>query len=280
MMLHSPDITQNRYMKSVLFLLFLLTVTNSSSIVRAQGKKADLGTFAQSTQMIVVTVPDWNTIDGQLQRFERASTHDAWQSAGEPIAVVVGKNGMGWGFGVITVNDPRIRTASDPVKKEGDNKSPAGVFDLGTAFGDAEQPLQGSKLPYLSLTASVECVDDVSSRYYNRVVDRTAVNPDWNSSEHMRNVGDPYRWGIVVDNNSTVATNADHPVPGGGSCVFLHIWRGSGRPTAGCTAMAQPNLESLLLWLDPARHPLLVQMPEQKYELLARRWKLPALTQH
>ena len=35
----------------------------------------------------------------------------------------------------------------EPVKREGDGKAPAGIFDLGTAFGYAAQPLPGLKLP-------------------------------------------------------------------------------------------------------------------------------------
>jgi D-alanyl-D-alanine dipeptidase len=106
---------------------------------------------------------------------------------------------------------------------------------------------------------------------------------DWNSSEHMRNTGESYRWGIVVDFNGTVAgTNRKAPVPGGGSCVFMHIWHGiwhgSGQGTAGCTAMTQANLEALMLWLDPARRPMLVQLPEAAYARLASHWKLPEMT--
>jgi D-alanyl-D-alanine dipeptidase len=100
-------------------------------------------------------------------------------------------------------------------------------------------------------------------------VDRTTVSPDWNSSEHMLRSDDLYRWGVVVDHN------ADPPRPGAGSCIFLHIWRGPGQPTVGCTAMPQENLESVLGWLDPAKKPLLVQLPESEYQRLKRKWKLP-----
>lgn len=234
--------------------------------------------FAHSTQMIVVTTSGWNAVDGQLQRFERTTPHEKWEPAGKPISIVVGRNGMGWGIGVLATDEPGIRNASDPVKMEGDGKSPAGVFDLGTAFGYAPQPLQGLKLPYLSLTPSIECVDDIRSKYYNRVVDRSAVVPDWKSAEHMRNAGESYIWGVVIDHNGTVrGAGTQPPVPGGGSCVFMHIWAGPGRGTAGCTAMPQSELESVLLWLDPTRKPLLVQLPAADYARLRHRWKLPPM---
>ena len=232
-----------------------------------------------STQMIVVTTSNWDAVEGQLQRFERGTVSESWRPVGEPIPIVVGKNGLGWGIGPDSPDDANIRSASDPVKKEGDGKSPAGVFDLGTAFGYAAQPLPGLKFPYLTLTESIECVDDVNSKHYNRIVDRSAVAPDWNSSEHMRDVGESYRWGIVVNYNSMVTgRNKNVPKPGAGSCIFLHIWHSRDKGTAGCTAMSQLDLEMLLVWLDPERTPLLVQLPEKKYHRLAHRWKLPKLT--
>ena len=157
--------------------------------------------------------------------------------------------------------------------------SPAGIFDLGTVFGYSDQPLPGLKFPYLALTESIECVDDVNSKYYNRIVNRSAVVADWNSSEHMRDAGESYRWGIVVDLNRTVASrNQEVPQPGGGSCVFLHIWHDRNQGTAGCTAMTQTNLETLLTWLDPKRRPLLLQLPMPAYARLTHRWNLPKLS--
>jgi D-alanyl-D-alanine dipeptidase len=134
-------------------------------------------------------------------------------------------------------------------------------------------------MPYLALTPATECVDDIASKQYNRIVDRSAVPVDWKSSEQMRSAGESYRWGIVIDHNGTVATNASAPpLPGRGSCIFLHIWKGTGQGTVGCTAMPQTELETVIKWLDPKRMPLLVQLPQQKYQSLARRWKLPPLT--
>jgi D-alanyl-D-alanine dipeptidase len=227
--------------------------------------------------MIVVTTSG-NAVEGRLQRYERATPGETWRPISEPISIVVGKHGLGWGIGVIATDDPKVRGASDPVKKEGDGRAPAGVFALGTAFGYAPQPLPGLKMPYLNLTPSIECVDDVGSKYYNHLVDRSSVAPDWNSSEQMRSAGESYRWGIVVDHNGTVAEgNAHPPKPGGGSCIFLHIWRSADMGTVGCTAMPHSELETLLTWLDPARKPLLVQLPAPVYGRLIHRWRLPAL---
>lgn len=263
-------------MKYLIFLVCLLAVAGEGAFAKAQVVSGDSDVFAHSTQMIVAATANWDAVEGRLQRFERANAREAWRPVGEPIPIVVGKNGMGWGIGLIATDNAGVRAADEPAKREGDGKSPAGVFALGTAFGYAAEPLAGSKMPYLALTPTTECVDDVGSRYYNRIVDRSAVAPDWSSSEHMRYTGESYRWGMVVDFNDTAEKpGSNPPVPGGGSCVFLHIWHSPDQGTAGCTAMTQSNLETLLLWLDPARKPVLVQLPESVYRRLADRWMLP-----
>jgi L,D-peptidoglycan transpeptidase YkuD (ErfK/YbiS/YcfS/YnhG family) len=220
-------------------------------------------------QMIVVTTADWDAVAGRLERYERATPGKKWKAVGRSFAVVVGKSGLAWGSGIVPVA-ASLAGASDPVKKEGDGRAPAGVFRLTTAFGYAAEAQPGWKMPYLRLTGSVECVDDTNSRFYNRVLDRGTVAPDWNSSEHMLRPDELYRWGVVVDHNSSPTR------PGAGSCIFLHIWRGSGIGTVGCTAMPREQLESLLGWLDPRRQPLLVELPASEYKRARRLWHLPA----
>jgi D-alanyl-D-alanine dipeptidase len=159
-----------------------------------------------------------------------------------------------------------------PRKKEGDNKAPAGIFHLGPAFGyAAAERASWIKLRYVALTKSTEGVDDPRSRYYNQLVDRSKIaQVDWKTSEKMLRADDLYKWGVVVAHNSSAT-------PGAGSCIFLHIWRNSSAATAGCTAMPEQNLVKLLHWLDPAAHPILIQMPRQNYEALRAELKLPTL---
>jgi D-alanyl-D-alanine dipeptidase len=250
---------------------FVLGIGAVSALAKGAGGDA----FASSTQLIVVTTASWDAVDGRLQRYQRTSAHGAWGPVGDSFAIVVGKHGLGWGVGVMAAA-AEGRSATDPVKKEGDGKSPAGVFQLGTAFGAAPEILSGSKMRYLELTPSIECVDDVSSRHYNRLVDRSkTAEIDWKSSEHMRDVGEAYRMGIVVDHNGIAGPESKPPVRGGGSCIFLHIWQGPGHGTAGCTAMAPGEMEGLLRWLDPKRKPLLVQLTAGEYARVMKSWKLP-----
>ncbi|HEX7318704.1 MAG TPA: L,D-transpeptidase family protein [Pyrinomonadaceae bacterium] len=223
--------------------------------------------LARSRQLIVVTTRGWDEVPGVLRRFERKGRSGPWARVGADVPVAVGRNGLGWGAGLVDTS-----AAVGPQKKEGDGKAPSGVFALGTAFGFApSQEASWLRLPYTPLTPSLECVDDVASSRYNLLVDRAATgDADWNSSERMRSV-EGYRWGLVVRHN------AAPPVAGRGSCIFLHVWAGAGKGTAGCTAMEESSLTELLRWLDPKKGPLLVQLTESEYARLRGAWRMPAL---
>ena len=94
---------------------------------------------------------------------------------------------------------------------------------------------------------------------------------DWKSSEKMLAVGEQYALGVFVAYNSYPITS------GNGSCIFLHIWKDSATPTAGCTAMERPSLERIVAWLDAKKNPYLVQLPEGEYKSLEKGWNLPKL---
>jgi len=218
--------------------------------------------FQDSRQLIVVTTSDWTATTGKLERYERRS--DGWVRVGEAVEIVVGRSGFGWGIGAV----PTEVGNGQPVKKEGDGRSPAGVFPVGAAFGFAEQKPDWLKLPYIPLTSATECVDDASSEYYNAVVDRIQTQrPDWKTSEKMRDIA-VYEWGVIVNQNSARQRGA-------GSCIFLHIWNGPQRPTAGCTAMDQRQLVEIMRWLDPAANPMMVALTSSEYERLRSSWQLP-----
>lgn len=231
--------------------------------------------LANARQLLVVTTSDWNTVTGTLTVYERPAAGD-WAPARPPageklpaggIAIVVGKNGTAWDA---SFTGP----LAGPIKAEGDGRSPAGVFSLGTAFGFAPAAdARWLKWPYAEITPTLECVDDPASGHYNTLVDRAspAVEVDWKSSEKMREIAPAYHWGVVVEHNTAPA------VPGRGSCVFLHIGGSGGRGTAGCTAMDETALRTVMRWLDPDASPVLVQMPVEAYARLRSAWNLPAL---
>ena len=223
--------------------------------------------LAQTRQMIVVTTPNWDAVDGALQRYERRR-RGRWRRVGESVAVVVGRTGLAWGRGEV-----EFLLHDGPIKKEGDGKSPAGLFRLGTAFGYAAKA-SGARVPYQQMTATSECVDDSKSKYYNEILDGAKISAkDWSSSEQMRREDEQYRWGLLVQHNY-----GPNRQPQGGSCIFLHVWLGAGQGTAGCTAMEQEKLLDVLRWLRSSARPVLLQLPEAELvptKTTRRAWRLP-----
>jgi D-alanyl-D-alanine dipeptidase len=243
-----------------LFFFLLLACSGPLATGRAATRELD-----RSRQCIVVLANSWTSTTGVMHAFERDATTAAWKERGPAIAVVLGKNGLGQGRGLV-----HLDFEGAPKKQEGDNRAPAGVFRLPSAFGYAsKRSAAWIKLPYLASTTQTEGIDDPHSRYYNKLVDRSKVAQiDWHSSEKMRRDDVLYKWGVTVEHNPAT-------VPGGGSCIFLHIWKNSATPTTGCTAMPESDLLRLLRWLDPARHPILIQMPRAVYPSVRAKYGLP-----
>ena len=222
--------------------LFLLIFFAAGTFLSAREFTAP----ADSRQIIVVSTPRWDDDSGTLQRFARRDAAAPWRAIGDSVPVNVGRSGMAWGLGL------HAMPSGGPRKIEGDGKAPAGVFRLPSAFGRDEKPT-GVKLPYIRARSGVEAVDDPRSRFYNRIVDHARVaHIDWSSSEKMRTDGEGYLHGIVVAHNPRC-------IPGAGSCIFLHVWRGPGIGTAGCTTMTIPEIVALQSWLDPRARPVLMQ---------------------
>lgn len=206
----------------------------------------------------------------QNERFSGNIAHAEIRSAGFPngiIAVFVNEDGS-WKISNKRP-DPYLKTF-DNFKKEGDGKSPAGMFPLTYAFGTAEKA--DAKLKYVKLAEQTECVDDVDSTHYNKIVGRMQVgNFDWESSEKMASMTPEYDLGVFVAHNSYPVTKSN------GSCIFLHVWKDANTPTSGCTAMEKSDLERVVAWLDPAKNPYLVQMTKDDYAKYKKGWNLPSI---
>lgn len=216
-------------------------------------------------QLLLVTTAGWDSVQGTLTAYSQ--TDGKWQMALDPIPIVVGKNGMAWGRGT-----EDFRTRSGPVKREGDKRSPAGIFQLGSAFGYADaEAAKWVRMEYVPVKETTMCIEDTASAYYNQIVDESQTETDWNSTDHMLRKDELYEWGLFV------AHNADEPEPGGGSCIFLHVWRTNDAGTAGCTAMEKKQLVRLLEWLDPKAAPTIVQVPRNEYPDLRKLQELPEL---
>jgi L,D-peptidoglycan transpeptidase YkuD (ErfK/YbiS/YcfS/YnhG family) len=209
-------------------------------------------------QLLVVTTNNWSTSSGSLQRYER--DNKSWVQVGKAIDIKLGRNGLGWGLGLHEVpKDAKI------MKKEGDGKAPAGIFSLKQAFGYAPFKID---YPYEVYKETDHCVDDINSKFYNKIVDSTKIERDYKSHERMKFPKDYYKYGIVVDHNGI--TEGAKSKRGAGSCIFIHI---KNVPTAGCTVMNESEIQEVLRWLDPTAEPLLIQGTKKDIHRLIKQAK-------
>jgi L,D-peptidoglycan transpeptidase YkuD (ErfK/YbiS/YcfS/YnhG family) len=216
------------------------------------------------TQLIVGISPNWDSMRGRLQLFER-KPGAAWTPVAPAVPVLFGKSGLAWGSGLEGQKEAGLR------KSERDGRAPAGVFRMGKIYTyDAQLPA-GADYPFHQVTTADAWSDDVTSPNYNRFVTipDPANPPPWFAKQKMRHNDFAYRWLVEIRHNS------DPPVPGAGSAIFFHIRRGVDRPTAGCTTMAEPDLVRLITWMRAPRHPCYVILPASEYDRKWQEWHLP-----
>ncbi|MDN3505122.1 MAG: hypothetical protein P0S95_06070 [Rhabdochlamydiaceae bacterium] len=220
-----------------------------------------VNSIAKAKQIIVVKTENWDQKQGELNLFERDNNGN-WKNVHRGVNVVVGQKGMAWGIG----RHPQMR---GPVKKEGDLKSPAGVFTLGTAFGHTDRRhIKELRWPYISITCSTLAINDPKSLYYNKIIDSTMVaSPDWTQSEIM-SLNPFYLRGLVIDHN-------EGRLPKRGSCSFLQVWQFVDFGTSGSTAMNANEITYIINWLKPDHHPLIIQLPIHIYDQIKTSWELP-----
>jgi len=246
--------------------IFLAAVVLAFAGCASVGPDAGDTAWSDARQLVLVTTAGWDATTGTLRTYARGDG-GAWHEVGDAAPVSIGRGGSGWGIGLHPAQ------SGGPVKREGDGRAPAGVFAIGEAFGYAAQA--PTALPYAQMQASNWCMDVVDSPLYNRIVDTRDVGQAavQGSSEPMRRDvhehGDQrYRSGFVIEHNPEARKGA-------GSCIFAHLWKAPGAPTAGCTAMADATMARLYSWLRPEAGPVFVLLPQAEYDRLRRPWDLP-----
>lgn len=187
--------------------------------------------LAIETQQAVI-VESLNSSYARVTTWQRED--NLWRRAFGPMRTMVGRQG------IAPLNE----------KREGDGRTPSGIYLIGTAFGYA--PSFPTGLSYRQATKNDFWVDDVNSPQYNQWV---TGQPEAISFEDMRRKDDLYKYGAVIEYNTKPI------VPGHGSAIFIHIWRAPGQFTSGCVALSPRSLKKLLGWLDTRRHPVIVLSP-------------------
>ena len=126
-------------------------------------------------------------------------------------------------------------------KKEGDGAIPAGCFNLRQVLYRADKISE----PETNLTTQIINKNDLwcdnpTHETYNTMVKL----PHSGSYENLWRVDDVY------DIVAPIGYNDDPPIAGKGSAIFIHVARESYSPTAGCIALAMPDLLEILRVAD------------------------------
>ena len=220
-------------------------------------------------QIIVGTAKGWNESHVTVRCFEKQG--DSWKQVLGPYPGRLGKSGLVWGMG-LTVPPKGVVG-----KREGDLRSPAGVFELGGAYGTVNTPQKHAKLPYRRVTPADLWVEDASSPHYNHhIILKKPASTPWELQQQMKLNDYPHSLKLFIKHNAV--GDRGRPVAGAGSSIFFHIWRRDGlAATAGCTTLKEKDLRAIIAWLNPSLHPVYVLLPTAEYKQLTKSWKLPAL---
>jgi L,D-peptidoglycan transpeptidase YkuD (ErfK/YbiS/YcfS/YnhG family) len=219
---------------------------------------------AASTQCVVGIADNWNSASASLRLYQKSSGR--WVPDGPAWPCRLGRDGLVWGLALHPV------PPGGATKQEGDLRSPAGVFRIGGAWGYAPAIQKHPQLFYRKVGTRDLWVEDAASPQYNRhvILDHEPSTP-WEKKQQMKQSDPAHALKLFIAHNAP-----PKPVPGAGSSIFFHIWRGGGsRPTAGCTGMAEVQLRALIARIDPIRQPLYILLPKPEYEALRPAWKLP-----
>lgn len=123
--------------------------------------------------------------------------------------------------------------------KEGDTKTPLGVFGVRSAFGIKSNP--GTKLPFIKITPDTYACG--CEKYYNRIIDAKVTGHKCTEGEQMYYYSPEYNYGIETDFNSANEY-------GKGSAVFIHCM-GVKPYTGGCIALPEDDMRYILRDADP-----------------------------
>jgi L,D-peptidoglycan transpeptidase YkuD (ErfK/YbiS/YcfS/YnhG family) len=204
------------------------TATPPASPGRAALPDPRLAQAGSAGQAVLVTAPTYGSTTATLTAYER--TEQGWRRALGPWPAHVGTRGI----------------APPDEKREGDGRTPSGVYGFDFFFGVDPDP--GVKFPYRRITGrSIVWDDDPESPLYNTWVDldRQQAGPS----------PEPMYSRPAYDHGAVIAYNTAR-TPGLGSAIFLHV--STGGPTAGCVSLPEAQLVDVLRWLDPGRDPRIV----------------------
>lgn len=186
---------------SICLILFAL-VCGSNGISQCQAATTQIDVVASGTTATLVV---YSAANGMRQELLRTQAY-------------VGRNGC------------------SAEKREGDGKTPVGVYEIRRGFGLTTPPAVG--IAYTQLAGGEKWVDDVASARYNQWVTKDTTPVDWKSAEDLPKETVAYKYVAVIEYNT------DNIVKGAGSAIFLHCTEG--KPTSGCISVPEEAMVKIL----------------------------------
>ena len=122
-------------------------------------------------------------------------------------------------------------------KREGDKKTPIGVFKLGNLYYREDRIfIPKTKLRCIKITKNMGwCDDQLDHKNYNKLIDTKFVR------KYEKLYRKDYKYDLLIP----IKYNFKKPIPGKGSCIFLHLTK-SYAPTAGCVALTRNDFMIML----------------------------------
>ncbi len=117
-------------------------------------------------------------------------------------------------------------------KKEGDKKTPKGIFEIGDLYyrrDRIKKPV--TSLKCIEIKSSMGWCDDINfPKKYNKFIN---VNK---KIKHEKLKRKDYKYNLLIP----IKYNYKKPIPGKGSCIFIHLTKNYS-PTAGCIALKEKD---------------------------------------
>lgn len=201
------------------------TVPSSSSADYKRGFKHQA--FSNSTQVILVTTKGMGTSYCNIKFYEKA---------GEDWNVITETSGRLGGNGLAYISN----------RKQSTNKTPAGVINIISAFGVANNP--GTKYSYTKVNNEMYWDLNSGSSTYNRLI----YNNPGGDYEHLASYPTQYKYALVTDYNNGQVQDK-------GGAIFLHC-NGNGS-TGGCVSMDETSMRNIITRVDPNKNPKILIIP-------------------
>lgn len=218
------------------------------------------------SQVLILAVPEnWNATQTRLQGFRRNKITASWSPMTTAMSANLGHNGLAWGRGCHP-DQP------GPQKREGDGKSPAGVFFLGNILYGSEKESPLTAWRYRMVTDRDLWIEDPQSTNYNRhlILSTHEEFPPNHLYDLMRQNDPAHALKIFIRHNAPPNVQ-----PRAGSAIFFHLSRGTNHPTTGCTTLLRGDFETLFGNCTPQDHPVYVLLPKPAYLRFCSDWNLP-----